>query len=467
MLRFLLSFIALSTLACSHKVKENSTVFFGGEIVNPTSDYVVLFRNDRVIDSAKLDKNHRFSFILKDIQEGLYHFDHSPELQYVYLREGDSILTRLNTMEFDESLVFSGKGSEINNFLIDMFLAHEQEEPLVEEYYALDSDTFSKKIDALYAEKIEYLYELIADHDLSDKAKAVAKAAIDYTIFMYKEKYPFCHKKKTGEEIICDLPDSFYTYRKTIDVNNKELTYFRPYFDFIKYHFGNLSYTTCKKKCDDAKKLTSVPLHFSMYKLHLVDSLVKEEELRNLLFRNVAINYLLKKREPGETCRVFLEKFQTLSTQQKHKEEITQLYQSIQNLQPYKNLPNLVLTDINNSTVSLKEISKNTTTVFYFWTGTQKNHLKNVIQHIKKLKEEHPGHRFVGINLKTNHPKWIQMVEEYKLDEGNQFYGKNFKELQTAMIIDGLNKCVIAQDTLVVDGFADLYTSFPLKEGIN
>ena len=37
--------------------------------------------------------------------------------------------------------------------------------------------------------------------------------------------------------------------------------------------------------------------------------------------------------------------------------------------------------------------------------------------------------------------------------------GENFKEIQMAMIIDGLNKCVIAKDTVIVDGFADLYKS--------
>ena len=50
-----------------------------------------------------------------------------PSFNICILQEGDSILIRLNTKEFDESLVFSGQGSEINNFLIEMFLAHEEE----------------------------------------------------------------------------------------------------------------------------------------------------------------------------------------------------------------------------------------------------------------------------------------------------------------------------------------------------
>lgn len=459
MLRFLLSSIVLSITACSHKSGEGASVFFGGVIVNPTSDYVVLYRNDSAIDSVPLDKQHRFAFTLKGIEEGLYHFDHSPELQYIYLQEGDSTYLRLNTMEFDESLVFSGKGSEINNFLIETFLAHEHEASLVDTYYALDPNAFSKKIDSLRATKTRHLQEIATAHTLSEKAVAVAKAAIDYNSFAYKEKYPFFHKKKTGEDLLHKLPSTFYAYRKDLDFNNRELAYFKPYFSFMKYHFGNLSYTTCQGQCDKESHIKDY-LHFSTHKLQLVDSLAEEEELRNLLFRNVTMNYLLKEHKTGEAVQDFIEKFKTLSTHKKHKSEIEQLYQGIQNLQPHKSLPDLVLTDLHHNPVSLKDISKHHSTVFYFWTGSQESHLKNTIQHIEKLKEEYPDYKFVGINLKTNYSQWVEMVEAHKLDKETQLYGADFEELQTAMVIDGLNKCVIAKDTLVVDGFAHLYTSF-------
>jgi hypothetical protein len=42
MVRILLGLIVLSTFGCANKNGECASVFFGGEIVNPTSDYVVL-----------------------------------------------------------------------------------------------------------------------------------------------------------------------------------------------------------------------------------------------------------------------------------------------------------------------------------------------------------------------------------------------------------------------------------------
>jgi len=99
-------------VGCGEIKKDSPSVFFSGEIVNPTSEHVVLYKGDVVIDSSTLGKNNMFSFKLDSIEDGLYHFNHAPEYQYVYLEKGDSLLLRLNTVDFDESLVFSGTGEE-------------------------------------------------------------------------------------------------------------------------------------------------------------------------------------------------------------------------------------------------------------------------------------------------------------------------------------------------------------------
>lgn len=459
MTRFLLSLSIMSFLACSEN-EECPSVILSGEIVNPTSDFVILYKDDTVIDSTGLDGHGRFSFNLQEIEEGLYHFDHNPELQYVYLQKEDSIVIRLNTLEFDESLVFSGRGAEINNFLIEMFLAHEQEEPMIYGFYELDPGAFSKKIDSLRSQKIRHLKELAKETKLSDRSLAMAKASIDYNGFVHKEKYPFHHKKKTGEETIHDLPDSFYAYRNSLDLNNRDLTYFRPYFDFMKYHFGNLSYMTCMKGCGMQKEAVGNHLHFNRHKLNLVDSLVREPRIRNLLFRNIAVDYLLTEHNSNKDCQTLIEAFQLLSTDKEHKEEIDMLYGGIQNLQPNSTLPDLKIISADNRVVSVREISRGRNTVFYFWTATQKRHFRNVVDHISKLETKYPEHNFVGINLRTAHPQWLAMLEEHGLEKAKQFRGDDFKKIQMGMVIDGLNKCVIAKDTLIVDAFANLYKSF-------
>ena len=419
-----------------------------------------MYKDDIVIDSAKLNDDDQFSFNLQGIEEGLYHFDHSPELQYVYLQEGDSMLIRLNTIEFDESLVFSGQGSEINNFLIEMFLAHEDEEMMIYDFYKLPPEEFSHKIDSLRSDKMLQLEDLVKENDLSENVYSMAKASIDYNCYLYKEKYPFYHKKKTGEETIHDLGEAFYGYRKSLNLNDHTLTYFRPYFDFMKHHFGNLAYMSCMKDCDTNGGVVESHLHFNKHILYLVDSLVQEPQIRNNLFRNVAMDYLLKEHNTNEESKIFIEKFKKLSTNHEHKKEIAYLYQGIQSLQPNESLPDLHVWNTNNERVHIKDICKSKKTVFYFWTTTQKRHFKNVMKRVAKLEKKHPEYSFVGINLRTSQPQWLQTIEEYDLDKSKQFRGDDFEKVQTAMIVDGLNKCVIAKDTLIVDAFANIFHSF-------
>jgi len=435
-------------------------VYFSGEIVNPKSDYVVLYHNDSYVDSVKLDNHNRFSFHLEGLEEGLYYFSHKPEHQSIYLKGGDSILARLNTLEFDETLVYSGEGSAINNFMTEMYLAHEREEPLVRTFFPLDPQDFQGKIDSLRKVKIDYLREIEKENPLSPREMAMARASIDYGSYIHMEEYPFAHKRKTGENAFHDLNGSFYAYRKKVDMNNKDLFYYRPYFDFMKMHFGNLSYMGCLDNCNNGTPTTNRRLHFNQHKIALVDSLIRAKELRDVLFRSFALDYLIKEHNTNSESLAFLENFNSLSSNSGHKEEITLLYQAISNLQPGKELPDLILRDSGDREVSLKEVVKDSDkghTVLYFWTSSQKGHFMNVRQQVERLEEKYPDYRFVGINLRTSFPQWNLLLEEYKLDKENQYHGGNFKEIQTSMVLDGLNKCVLAKDTLLLDGFANIF----------
>ena len=110
---------------CNESEKSSPNVFFSGEIVNPTSTHVVLWKGDVVIDSSALGKDKMFSFKLDSIEDGLYHFNHAPEHQYVYLEKGDSLIIRLNTVDLQESLVFSGTGEEVKKIMMEIFMAND------------------------------------------------------------------------------------------------------------------------------------------------------------------------------------------------------------------------------------------------------------------------------------------------------------------------------------------------------
>lgn len=449
-------------ICCSEEEKKSPTVLFAGEIVNPTSEYVVLFKDDVVIDSAKLDSNNRFSFKIDSINEGLHHFSHSPEIQYIYLKDSDSIMLRLNTIDFDESLVFSGKGEEINNFLINMFLANEDENYLIKNSLCpLEPKEFEHQLDSLKSLKLNELAELKSNVELTDKAIKIAKASIDYNYYMYKELYPFYHKKKKGEKTIHDLPN-FYAYRKNVDYNDENLTYLRPYYRYMVNHFNNLSYLECAEKCDYGSKALKNKLHFNTHKLKIIDSLAKGKELRDNLFRNVAVEYLINAKDNKENNKAFIDIFHQYSKNNKHISEINDLYEGIMNVQTGNEVPEVKVVDFEGNSLSIKDIAKNNeNVVFYFWSNIDKMHFKNVTTKVKLLSEKHPNHQFVGINLRTDELRWKTMVNSNQLDKGTQYRAMDDQALEHSLIVFfDRNKCVITKDGLIVDAFANLYRSF-------
>lgn len=464
MIRFLPLIFFLVFLSCQSERSSSEAVILSGQIVNPTNEYVVLYKNDQVVDSARLDENNRFNFTLLDIDEGLHHFDHNPEQQYVFLEKGDSMLIRLNTMAFDESLVFSGSNEQVNNFMIEMFLNYEDEEQLVQSFYKLSPKEFDFKIDSLREQKIEELHNLIIGEDLSSNAYAMARATIDYNSYIYKEKYPFYHKKSSNEPILHALDSSFYDYRSKLDFNNAELAFFRPYYEFMINHFGNLSYMSCQNNCKSMiKGGENKHLHLNKHKIQLIDSLVENKDLRDNLFRNVAVDYLLNIHKIDGDTYTFIDKFHKLSNNSGHKNEIVQLFTAIEELQENKSLPNIIVQNAEGQSVTLKSIAKQHTTVFYFWTASRKRHFRNVTRRLSKLKQDYPDHQFVGISLKTGKKQWASLIKEQGLNEHEQFWGGDFDKIQQTLLIDNLNKCVIAKDSIIVDGFANIFKSFQPK----
>jgi len=104
----ILVLIASAFISCSAESTPSDT-YFGGKILNPKSKYVVLYSMEKVIDTLFLEKDNTFLGNLQNANEGLYYFTHGNENQYIYLEPKDSLMLRLNTWYFDESIVFAGK----------------------------------------------------------------------------------------------------------------------------------------------------------------------------------------------------------------------------------------------------------------------------------------------------------------------------------------------------------------------
>ena len=211
-------FIALlSTLiaGCDTKSSCNST-YFGGNIINPKSDYVVLYKNEIPLDTFFLDKNNSFLGEIPALHEGLYNFKHGEEEQYIYLNPKDSLLIRLNTWKFDETLVFSGVGAERNNLLIDSFLESEKDSKVFIQYFKLSPSDFNSKIIQAEKIKLDRYEDYVSKHpNETDKFKNVFKIALTYPLYSKIENYPLARSARGNyNENDPLLPKNNYSWSK-------------------------------------------------------------------------------------------------------------------------------------------------------------------------------------------------------------------------------------------------------------
>ncbi len=189
MTKNLLFLCIISLILFSCKNKEVGTPLFtyvGGEIVNPIEDYVIFYKDEQFLDSVKLDANNFFIYKAKNIEEGIYSFSHK-EYQVFYLKPSDSLMFRVNTLDFDESLYFTGIGAERNNFLMEMFLHNEEEIELMPKLYKLAPVNFEQKLDSLRNTRLLVYKEFALKNKPDDKFKEIAKASINYDYYSKKK----------------------------------------------------------------------------------------------------------------------------------------------------------------------------------------------------------------------------------------------------------------------------------------
>ena len=141
------------TLSCTSNETVSNRIFFGGQIVNPSSTYVTLYKDNKTIDSLPLNLNYRFFKYYDSLETGVYKIEHIPEYKSVFLEKGDSIWARINASSFDESIVYSGRGSAKNNFMMDLLISFEEENSFLSSKYSSNSEIFTKIIDSLLIEK--------------------------------------------------------------------------------------------------------------------------------------------------------------------------------------------------------------------------------------------------------------------------------------------------------------------------
>lgn len=437
--------LILTFLVSCQKVDSNGAnyAYFGGEINNPTADYVtVRFSENKIADTLFLDDNNRFVQKIENLNPGIYFFSHGGEYQMLLLEPKDSIMFRLNTADFDESLVYSGNGSKKNNWIIRSFLDNERKARKLSEYFKMEPETFHNMIETKRAAAHQRLKHYLDSNSESDQFIELAKGQIDYGHYALKEIYPFGYFGNNKMVHIKDLPQEFYAFRNDVDFNSSALSEVYAYSRYLFSFFDNIAVTEYYKHHDFHESFNRESLIHNLSKLKLIDSVIENDHIKNNLLKYTTRNYI-NNCNNLDNIDIILTDYLTRCADEDSKKEMTDLAEAISKIQPGKKLPNIELVDALNNTHNILDIIDETT-VIYFWSSNYKRHLKNVQSRVLQLKQEHPNIQFVAININSdNKNHWEKTLENASIDLNSEYRFKDASHSKKAYVINSVNKVIL------------------------
>lgn len=437
--------ISLLFLACSNN--RNDLTYFGGGIVNPKDDYVILLQQDSIIDSIPIDKNGHFSYEFNLKEPGLFTFKHGYDPQIVYLEPHDSLKLRVNTLQFDESLVYDGTSGVENNFLIENYLLNQKNSELILSYYKISPEDFQFKTDSIKTSRERKLKSLKEKHQLSEEFLKIAQKSIDFEYYDMRERYAFLMNKYNHKKAR-NISENFYSYRDNIDFKYKNTSNLFGYHRFLDNYLKNLSIELCQKihpskDCYDLNTYNNLD-----HRIQLVDSLVEHKNLRKQFLQRFIQEEIIYAQTPEhlEHTSKLIEKFD-FSKADKNRLKALVNFQS--SLIVDADLKHVKIKSKDFKNHELEDVMKKNLSVVYSWSVQSPSHHKLRIKKIKELKTKYPNIQFIGINIDYKNPdKWLDAVKNFNCNSENEFM--IVAENHAAFYRNYLNKVIFLNKDCIV-----------------
>lgn len=435
-------YLLVAFTSCTNS-EEISKTFFGGKIINPKTKFIVLYSKDKVIDTLLLNDRNIFSGTYDHLDEGLYYFQHGNENQYIYLEPKDSLMLRLNTWSFDESIVFAGKGAERNNILIDIFLEAENERKLFYQLNRLPSKAYKNKIDSIINFKLVTYNNYIENHpNETTSYLKILKIALTFPVYSRAERYPINYVYTTRKENFPEIDSSFYTYRTGIDYNNNSLMYYPPYARYITNYLYNITYSMGHKPMQDEFSSS-----FTTDLLNTIYAKINSKDSKNAFLKRTILEHFYRKSSGNLNQEVF-NLFFTLSSNKENTCLIKSLIEDNKAIIKGDTIKGFKISDFTNQPIKIERFVKNKNSVLFFWN--KKYISKSFINSkIPFLRKKYPSLNFAVIEINGNSTSRIQNI-----DIKNQYY-INSKNLTNNFLTSKMHRTILVNKKGIVEnGFA-------------
>mgnify|MGYP001819705808 CR=1 FL=1 len=153
MKKIICAIATIALIGCEEAPKDYLT--FSGQITDKNSDSIVI-SNKTYSKVIEVNEDGTFSDTLK-VDAGPYNFYDGGESTSLFLKNGYDLQMTLDTKMFDETIVYTGIGSETNNYLAKKNLMEETLFP--PSLFDFEEDNFKAVISEISAKKSAFLNE--------------------------------------------------------------------------------------------------------------------------------------------------------------------------------------------------------------------------------------------------------------------------------------------------------------------
>lgn len=449
LIQSILTLIVFSS--CSKKFDdEDYTAYFRGEILNPTTNFVLFCKDDVVLDTLFLDEHNFFEKSFDSLTPGMYVYKHNPEFQYVYFEKNDSINLRLNTRDFDHSIIFSGRGAEKNNFLMQLNTKNLVDRNKLYEYYDASIPDFIRRTDSAHAARTSFYLRSKAKTNWSKDFDTYAKAMLDLHFFSQKEIYPIAHLVRNHNDLRGKLPTDYYDFRKRIDFNNEKLVDFSSFTKYLAFMLSSEVEQT------EIEFNSEASFDKNIEKLNIIDTLIHNEKVKNTILDKIAFLYLLDDQNVVNN-ELFLKRYFELSSDTGQHNEIFKIQNSIQKLKLEKRLPEVPLVDLSNQMVSINSLITKPTLIF-FWTKGALAHFDAAHRRAISLLEEDPDLQIIAISIDADHTAWLDQIKDYPHKNIIELRSTDFQLMKDLWIITKIQRAMtLNSDGTLHNSFVNLF----------
>ncbi|WP_448606886.1 hypothetical protein [Paenimyroides ceti] len=424
----------------------NFSAYFGGHIYHPKSDYILLYKQENLIDTLFLDKQNHFGKSFSFLAPGMYIIKHADERKYVYFDKNDSLFVRINAKDFDNASTFYGRGKDKNNCLLEFFAFSNQDRNDFFKNYKKSFKRFMKTADSLHDARTALYLRRKTEIGWDKDFDLYAKAIVDYDYYARLESYPYAHQKLTSVKVLDSLPENYYNFRQKIDLNNQKLREFRPFTSYLAIMLNSL---VCNKTYKNE-------FERNIAKLNMVDSLISNQKVKNNVLNNIVFNYFIEDQNHHNN-NAFLKRFYELSTDTIQRKEISTIQHAVKNLSPNSILPDVRFLDTNLKEVSVKDTIHNKTLII-FWTKNALSHYNDAQNIVLDLLSKNKGLQVIAINLDEDEISWKNILATQDDSPIINLHTVDFTELREKWAIIKLNRALLVNKNATINnGFVNIF----------